>query len=147
MQHEVLPLLAFVALQPLPVVGCAQRRRNQRLRLAARKQRRTVRPRQHAGLNRDGPNLVERAAIGPDALLGHLLAEDALAQVLVIVRQLLLGCRIVGRQFGGQLVLDLLDQRVALRLAVGLGVQRILQPVADLGLQLRRNRPRRTPAP
>ena len=39
-------------------------------------------------------------------------------------------------KLGGQLVLDLLDQRVAFRLAVGLGVQRILEAVADLGLQL-----------
>jgi hypothetical protein len=89
-QHEA-PLLALVALQPLAVVHGAQRRRHQRLRLAARKQRRSVRARQHAGLDRDGPNLVERAPVGPDALLRHLLAEDPLAQQFVIVRQLLLG--------------------------------------------------------
>ncbi len=38
---------------------------------------------------------------------------------------------------GSQLVLDLLDQRVALGLAVCLGVERVLEPVADLGLQFR----------
>ena len=83
-QHEVFLLLAFIALQPLRVVHGAQRRRHQRLRFAARKQRRSVRPGQHAGLDRDGTNLVERAAIGPDALLRHLLAEHPLAQMLVI---------------------------------------------------------------
>ena len=85
---------------------------------------------------RDGANLVEGAPVGPDALLRHLLAEDPLAQMLVIMRQLLLRVGIVGRQSGGQLILDLLDQRVALGLAVRLGVERILQPVADLRLQL-----------
>ena len=56
--------------------------------------------------------------------------------MLVIGGQLLLGGRIVGRQSGSQLVLDLLDQRIALGLGVRLGVERILQAVADLGLQL-----------
>ena len=50
-EHEVLFLLAFVALQALAVVGRAQRCRNQGLRFAARKQRRTMRARQNAGLN------------------------------------------------------------------------------------------------
>ena len=38
MQHEVLLLLAFIGLEPLPIVGCAQSSRNQSLRLAACKQ-------------------------------------------------------------------------------------------------------------
>ena len=135
-EHEVLPLLAFVAFQPLAVVGGAQRCGNQCLGFAAGEQRRAVRAGQNAGLDGDGANLVEGAAVGTDAVLGHLLAEDPLAQMLVIGGQLLLGCGIVGGKPGGQLVLDLLDQRVALGLAVGLGVERVLQAVADLGLEL-----------
>jgi hypothetical protein len=83
---------------------------------------------QNAGLDGDFANLVEGAAIGTDALLGHLLAEGALAQMLVVVRQLLLGGGfVVGGQLGSQLVLDLLDERIAFGLGVLLGVQRILQ--------------------
>ncbi len=136
MKHEVLLLLAFIALQPLPIIRGAQRRRHQRLRLAAREERRTVSTRQHAGLDRDCANLVECATIGTNPILRHLLAESPLAQKFVVGRQLLLRVGIVGRQLRGQFILDLLDQRIALGLGVRLGVQRILQPVADLGLQL-----------
>ena len=97
-EHEVLFLLALIALQALAVVGGAQRGGNQGLRLAAGKERRAVRAGQNAGLDGDLANLVEGAAIGTDAILGHLLAEDPLAQMLVIVRQLLLGRGIVGGQ-------------------------------------------------
>ncbi len=135
-QHEGVLLFALVRLQPLAFVGGAQGGRNQGLGLAAGEQRRAVRARQNAVFNGDGANLVEGAAIGPDALLGDLLAEDALAQMLVVVSQLLLGIRIVGGQSRGQLVLDRLDQRLAFQLVVRLGVQRVLDPVANLGLQL-----------
>ena len=145
-QHEGLLLLAFIAFQPLAFVGGAQRGRHQGLRLAAGKQRRAVRAGQNAGLDGDLANLVEGAAVGPDALLGHLLAEDPLAQLLIVVGQLLLGARIVGGQLGGQLVLDRLDQRLALQLVVRLGIQRVLEPVFDLGLQFGISKPRRTPA-
>ena len=84
---------------------------------------------------RDGANLVEGAAVGTNAVLGHLLAEGPLAQMLVVGGQLLLGGRIVCRKLGSQLVLDLLDQRVALSLGVRLGVERVLEAIADLGLQ------------
>ncbi len=91
--------------------------------------------RQHADFNRDLADLVEAAPIGTNAILGHLLAEDSLAHRFVILRQLLLGVRIPFGKLLGQLVLDLLDQRVAFRLGMGLGVERVLQPVADLGLK------------
>ena len=62
--------------------------------------------------------------------------KSALAQVLIVGAELLLRGRIVGGKLGSQLVLDLLDERVALGLAVSLGVESILQAVADLGLEL-----------
>ena len=72
--------------RPVPSVH-----RDQRLRFAARKQRRAVGARQYRGLNRDRSNLVERAAVWPHPVFGHLLAEDLLPQQLVILRELLLG--------------------------------------------------------
>src|SRR5580698_4169487 len=113
MEHEVLLLLAFVALEPLPVIGCPQRRRNKSLRLSTREQRRAMSAWQHASLDADGTNLIEGTTIGTDAILGDLLAERTLDQVLVIRCQLLLGVGLVGGKFGSELVLDLLDQRIA----------------------------------
>ena len=75
MKHEGLLLLAFVALQPLPVIRGAQSGCNQRLCFTARKECRAVNTRQNAGLNRDFANLVECAAIGTNTILRHLLAE------------------------------------------------------------------------
>ncbi len=136
MQHEVLALLAFIAFQALTVVSRAQGSGDQSLRFAARKQCRTVRAGQNARLDADGANLVEGAAVRADAVFGDLLAEDALTEVLVVGSELLLGRRIISGQFGRELVLDLLDQRVAFGFAVGLSVERVLQTIADLGLQV-----------
>ncbi len=96
-EHEVFLLLAFVGLQALAVVGGAQRGRDQCLRLAACKERRTVSARQHARFNGDRANLIECTAIWPNAILGDLLTEDPLAQMLVVGSQLLFGGRIVRR--------------------------------------------------
>ena len=91
---------------------------------------------QHAGFNADCADLIEGAAVGTDALFGHLLAEGALAHQLVIVAELLLRAGIVGGEFLGQLVLDGFNERVAFGLAVLLGVESIFQTIADLALQL-----------
>ncbi len=81
MQHEALG--GFARLQQLDallVVLGAQRHRDQRLRFAAREERRSVRARQHAGFDGDGPDLVEGAAIRTPAVVEHLVAEDALLE-------------------------------------------------------------------
>ena len=85
--------------------------------------------RQHAGFNGDGANLVECAAVRADAVLAYLFAEDALAQSFSSVwpasswlRAARLGSSF---QLSGQLVLDLLDESVALGLGDGLGVERV----------------------
>ena len=80
MQHEALLGFAFEAFEPLHVFAGAEGRRHQGLRLATRKDRRSVSARQHAGLNPDIANLVEGAPIGTTLLMRNLLAEDALAQ-------------------------------------------------------------------
>ena len=79
MQHEALLGLALERLQPLLIVRRPQRRGHQRLRFAAREDRRAVRPWQHAHFNPDVANLIERARIGTPVLLDHLLPENPLA--------------------------------------------------------------------
>jgi hypothetical protein len=91
---------------------------------------------QNLGLDGDFANLVEGAAVGTNALLGDLLAEGALAQKLVVVEPASSWRLDRRREAFGQLVLDLLDQRVAFGLGVLLGVEGVLEAVADLGLQL-----------
>src|SRR6185312_1520175 len=90
---ERLLLVAEQRVELLLVVLGAQRHRDERLRLATGEQRRAVRARQHAGLDRDRADLVGIAAV--DALAG---------------RQ---------RVPAGPLLLDLAERRVdVLRLAV-----------------------------
>ena len=68
------------------------------------------------------------ARIRTPFLIDHLLAENALAQRLVILLELLLGLFVVFRQIAAcQFLLDLLDQRVAFRLGMLLGVERVGQ--------------------
>ncbi len=89
-EHEVFLLLAFVALEALPVVGGAEGGGDQGLGFAAGEERGTVGAGQNAGLDADGADLVEGAAIGTDAFLRDLLAEGALAEKLVVGGELLL---------------------------------------------------------
>ena len=74
MEHERLAAFAFERVDDLRVAAGAERRGHQRLRLAAREQRRTVRTRQHAHLHGDRANRRRVAAV--DA---RLTVEDALA--------------------------------------------------------------------
>ena len=82
---------------------------------------------QDSGLDADGSNLVEGATIGTDAVFRHLLAEEPFNQMLVIGRKLLLRTGIIGGKRSRELILDLLDQRIALGLAVSLRILRILR--------------------
>jgi hypothetical protein len=92
-------------------------------------------PRQNASLDRYRTNLVERAPVRTNPVLRNLLAERAFAQKLVIVSEFLLAVGIVSSHFSRRCVLDLLDQRVALDLSMGLGIQRIFQTLAHFVLQ------------
>ena len=56
--------------------------------------------------------------------------------MLIVGAELFLRSRIVGGKLCGQIVLDLLDERIAFGLAVGFGVERILEAIADIGLEL-----------
>ena len=81
-EHEALPRLALEALDLLRIVGGAERAGDERLRLAAGEHRRAVGAREHAGLDPDRPDLVELAAVEPDAVRQHLVAQDLLLQLL-----------------------------------------------------------------
>ncbi len=124
-QHEALRRFRSVQqLNPLLVVLRAERRRHQRLRLAAREQRRTVRARQHAHFALDLADLVELAAIRTPLRLQHLIAEDAFLQR---VEQLLAFRLLLFRQRLDGLLLGRVDARVAFQLLVLLRVHRVLQ--------------------
>ena len=90
--------------------------------------------RQHANLDR---NLDESHRIGDDpdeAVLDDLIAEDILAQRLVILRELRRRGRIVRRQPSLQFILNCLDQRIAFELGMFVGVKRIFQAIAYFGI-------------
>ena len=88
-QHEAALLLAFVALHALRVVGGAERGGDERLGFAAGEERRAVHAGEHAGLDGDLADLVEGAVVGADAVVEYLLAEDLLAEELVVLAELL----------------------------------------------------------
>src|SRR5207247_2112186 len=75
MKHEALPGFPFEALDLLSILSGAERTRHEGLRFTARKDRRPVRARQHADLDPNRPDLVERAPVEPDAVLEHLFSQ------------------------------------------------------------------------
>src|SRR5262249_14137505 len=98
------------------VLGGAERTRDQGLRLAAREDGRTVRPRQHARLNPDRADLVETPAVEAAAPLEHLVAEHALLELLEDLLGLELPLDFAFRNRSDQIVEDLVDAIVVLQL-------------------------------
>ena len=131
MQHEALLGFAFEAFQALHVVAGAESGGDQRLGFAAGEDGAAVGARQDAGFDPDFADFVERARIGTPLLIDDLLAEDALAQSFVVMIEFFLGIVIVRRQLGSQFLLDPFDQRVAFRLGMFLGIERVGHFVAD----------------
>ena len=87
MQHEAFFGFAFEAFQALHVVAGAKRRGDQSLRFAAGEDGAAVSARQNAGFDPDVADFIEGARIRTAFLVDHLLAENALAQRLVIMFQ------------------------------------------------------------
>ena len=81
-EHEALPRLAVDHFDLLLIVGGAERRGDQRLRLAAGEDDRAVHARQDARLDPDRPDLVELAAVEADAALEHFVAQHLFLQAL-----------------------------------------------------------------
>ena len=144
-QHERARRLARAVdrVEALRVVRGAERDGDERLRLAAREQRRAVRTRKEARVDRDRTDLVRRAPV--DALLGaeHLRPERVVLQIAEHALDLLGVVREIGRQRLGDLLLHLLhrlDARVLVllvqRLAdlhVGERLHAIREPLGDGG--------------
>ncbi len=74
--------LAVDHLDLLLVVGGAERRGHERLRLASREHGRAVRAGKQADLDRDRANLVERAAVEPLPALERLVAHHLFLELL-----------------------------------------------------------------
>jgi len=129
-QHEALEVFAgFEQFNALFVVFCTERDCDQCLRLAARKQRRTVRTRQRACFTPNVADFVELAAIRTAMRIQHLVAENAFLEVLedfVGFRLLLFG------HIGKSQIVRFVNARVAFELGVFLRIQRIGQILADL---------------
>ena len=135
MQHEAFFGFAFEAFEALHVVAGAERCCYQRLGFAAGEDGAAVGAGQDAGFDPDVADFVEGAGIRTALLFDHFLAEDALAQSLVILLELCLRFFVVFGDFGLQLLLDFFDQRVAFGLGMLLGVERVGQFRADFLFQ------------
>src|SRR5205085_3181703 len=128
------------------VFAGAERRRDDGLRFAAREQRRAVRARQPADVNRDRADLAEAATIGPVAAFEDVFAEDLLLEVIenrlghLALFDVLFGVARDDR------LLERVHLGVAFELAMLAGVERVAQAVSDaaryvthhLGVKLRR---------
>ena len=132
MQHKALLRLALENFQALHIFTGAERSSNQSLNLTPGENCRAMGSWEHADFNRDWANLIEGPAIGTALMTDHLLAENALAQNLIIVLKLVAGFFVLFRQFGLQLLPELLHQSVALGLDMFLGVQ----PLGQIGTDL-----------
>ncbi len=117
-QHEALAPVALQGIDDLRIARGAQRGGHQRLRLAAREQRRTMRARQYADPDGDRTDRLQVAPVDT-----RLAVEDAVANDLALEAEELIAHlvgrehrRLAGAQRGGDLGLDLLDARVALLL-------------------------------
>ena len=134
MQHEPLVEFAGHMLDLLLVVGRPESARDERLRFAAGKHHRTVGPRQHGGLGPDGADLVELAAIEPDAAFEHLLAQHLLLQLVKDLLGLDLSLGLAFGQRGHELVEHLVDALVVLELAAD--THRLAERAVHLRLDL-----------
>ena len=77
-EHEAFEGFALQHIQALLIFAGSQRGRNQRLRLAAGKQRGAVRAGQKSDFGSDGAHLVKGALVRPLPLLQDVIAEQPL---------------------------------------------------------------------
>ena len=138
MEQEALLIGALERVDVLLVLARAECGHDQRLRLAAREQRRAVRARQHAGLGDDRPHGLHVAPVDAQAVVENVPAHDLGLQIVEGFVDLLLGelrLRALRRERREDLVLDSVHRRVALLLDGDLiGLAQLL--LADLGDRL-----------
>ncbi len=118
MQQEALFLRAFEAVDVLLVFARAERRDDQRLRLAAREERRAVRARQDVNFGKDRTNRLQVAAVDAQLRLQDVAAHDVHFERLEGVRKQHLLVRVVGRNSNafGQSLLGSADEILTLAL-------------------------------
>ncbi len=119
-QHEALVDLAAHHLDLLLVVGGAERGGDERLRFAAGEHGRPVRARQHAHLDPDRTDLVERAAVEPHAAVEDRVAQHLLLELLEDGLRLAPALDLLFRHRPDQFLEDLVHGRVALDLVLEL---------------------------
>src|SRR6185295_531939 len=81
MEHELLDVLALVLLDDLGVAAGAERRRDQRLGLAAGEEGGAVGAGQETDLDRDRADLVEPPAVEAGVLLEHHVAQEVFLEL------------------------------------------------------------------
>ena len=116
-EHEALVAVAVDGLDLLLVIGRAERCGDERLRLAAREHRRAVHTGQHSDLAPDAADLVELAAVEPDAVLEHLVAQHLLLELLEDGLRFHLALDLAFGERRNQLLENLVDAVVVLELA------------------------------
>src|SRR5258708_22585712 len=136
MEHEALLGFAFKAFEALHIVAGSEGCCDQCLSFATSKDGGAVRAWKDAGFDPDFSNLVEGASIGTALMVNHMLAKDALAEDLEVMLEVRLRFLIVFRNLGQESLLEFLDQRVALRLGMFLGVEPVGQVRAHAFLQV-----------
>src|ERR1700722_14834864 len=127
MKHEATLLLSFIALKSLSVIRCTKGRAHKCLSFTACKERGPVDTRQHTNLYAQVANLIESPVIRTDPVVQNLIAEDLLAQKLIIFAELLRSSPIVLRQAFLQFILDRLDQRITFELRMLLSIKSVFQ--------------------
>src|SRR5437870_3355863 len=121
-QHKILLVLALITLNPLHVIGSAEGGGDKRLGLSAGEESGAVSPWQHAGFNADGTDLIKGAGVGTLAILGDLLAEDALAHLVKVLARLGAGGFVIFRNRLFDFFLQRFNGGVALFLGIFLGI-------------------------
>ena len=118
-KHERIAALAVERVDDLRVAAGAERRHDERLRFAAREQRRAMRSRQHADLDADRPHGARVAAVDARLARDDTAANDLALDVVELVLDLTgAPSARLGRDLGDALLLDLADLRVT-RLLLG----------------------------
>src|SRR5258708_18507173 len=140
-QHEAIELVLLEEqVEALHGFLGAQRQSSKGLGFAAGKERGAMHARKQADLAGDQANLVEGAAVGTATGIEHIVAENILAETLkralserALFVHLFLGL------FGNRLddlFLQSIHEVIAFLLGMLFGVQRVMEPVAILLLQI-----------
>ncbi len=123
------------AFETLHVVAGAERGGDQCLGFTAGEDGAAVGAWQNTGFDPDLADLVERAPVGTALVIDYLVAENALAQDLVVLLDLRFAGGIVFGQGGEQFLFQYANQFIAFGFRMLRGIKSVGQPAADLRFQ------------